>query len=98
MFLWHLFSPRWTLALVAALDVERQVVLEFQSNWLASGARLDVQELRAGYAEVPQEPSMTMTNCLPSEGIMGCKGDESLSAASMVWSQSRSIQLRHRMC
>ncbi|CAL1142819.1 unnamed protein product [Cladocopium goreaui] len=28
-----------------------QVVLEFQSNWLASGARLDVQELRAGYAE-----------------------------------------------
>ena len=32
-----------------------QVVLEFQSNWLASGARLDIQELRAGYAEVPQD-------------------------------------------
>lgn len=32
-----------------------QVVLEFQSNWLACGARLDVQELRAGYAEVPQD-------------------------------------------
>ncbi len=65
---------RWTLALVTALHVERQVVLEFQSNWLASGARLDVQELRAGYAEVPQEPSMI--NCLPCEGIWNAKFPE----------------------
>ena len=66
--------------MVTALDVERQVVLEFQSNWLASGARLDVQELRAGYAEVPQEPSMV--DCLPSEGIMGCKGSGSFIATN----------------
>ena len=33
------------------------MVLEFQSNWLANGARLDLQDLRAGYAEVPQELS-----------------------------------------
>ena len=32
-----------------------QVVLEFQSNWLANGARLDLEDLRAGYAEVPQD-------------------------------------------
>ena len=66
--------------MVTALDVERQVVLEFQSNWLASGARLDVQELRAGYAEVPQEPSLV--DCLPSEGIMGCKGSGSVIATN----------------
>lgn len=71
-----------------------QVVLEFQSNWLASGARLDVQELRAGYAEVPQDVLKGVTFSVEPCMKVGVVGTTGCGKSSMLLALLRIIEPR----
>eukprot|EP00435_Cladocopium_sp_Y103_P029129 s4358_g7.t1 len=71
-----------------------QVVLEFQSNWLASGARLDVQELRAGYAEVPQDVLKGVTFSVEPRMKVAVVGTTGCGKSSMLLALLRIIEPR----
>lgn len=78
----------------SAFAAPPQVVLEFQSNWLASGARLDVQELRAGYAEVPQDVLKGVTFSVEPRMKVAVVGTTGCGKSSMLLALLRIIEPR----
>lgn len=73
------------------------MVLEFQSSWLANGARLDLQELRAGYAEVPQDVLKGVTFSVEPRMKVAVVGTTGCGKSSMLC-LGRTMSAFHRSC
>lgn len=78
----------------SAFAAPPQVVLEFQSNWLANGARLDLQDLRAGYAEVPQDVLKGVTFSVEPRMKVAVVGTTGCGKSSMLLALLRIIEPR----
>jgi len=77
-----------------AFTTQPQVVIEFQSSWLSDGARLDIQDLRAGYAEVPQDVLKGVTFSVEPRMKVAVVGTTGCGKSSMLLALLRIIEPR----
>ncbi|CAE7543990.1 ABCC1, partial [Symbiodinium pilosum] len=86
-------NPR-SFMTATGFTTQPQVVVEFQSSWLSDGARLDIQELRAGYAEVPQDVLKGVTFSVEPRMKVAVVGTTGCGKSSMLLALLRIIEPR----
>mmetsp|Transcript_22678 Transcript_22678/g.41042 ORF Transcript_22678/g.41042 Transcript_22678/m.41042 type:complete len:1608 (-) Transcript_22678:60-4883(-) len=78
----------------SSLSSPPQVVLDLQSSWLAEGARLEVQSLRTGYADMPQDVLRGVSFCVEPKMKVGIVGTTGCGKSSLLLALLRIIEPR----
>merc|ERR1740121_3538748 len=62
----------------------KRVVLEVQSGWLADGARVEVENLKAGYADIPRDVLKGISFNLEAKSKVGIVGTTGCGKSSLL--------------
>jgi len=78
----------------SSLSKPPEVVLDLQSSWLAEGTRLEVQNLRAGYADMPQDVLKGVNFTVEPRMKVGIVGTTGCGKSSLLLALLRIIEPR----
>lgn len=74
--------------------VGREVLIDVMSGWLADGAHVDIQNLRAGYADIPRDVLKGVSLTIEAKSKMGIVGTTGCGKSTLLLVLLRIIEPR----